>query len=60
MNHSNGGNGNNLPPQPLASQPSELPTCIQTSAPRLPANSGLNPTLTFESICRWAKQSRGI
>jgi len=42
MNHSNGDSDNH------PSQPSELPTCIPTSAPRLPANSGLNPALTFD------------
>ena len=47
MNHSNG-DSDNRPSQPLVSQPSELPTGIPTSAPRLPANSGLNPTLTFD------------
>ena len=47
MNHSNGGS-DDRPPQPLVSQPSELPTGIPTSAQRLPANSGLNPALTFD------------
>ena len=47
MKHSNDG-GDDRPSQPLASQPSELPTCIPTSAHRLPANSGLNPALTFD------------
>ena len=47
MNHSNG-DSDDRSPQPLVSQPSELPTCIPTSAPRLPANSGLNPALTFD------------
>lgn len=47
MNHSNGG-GDERPSQPQTSQPSELPTGIPTSAPRLPANSGLNPALTFD------------
>ncbi len=42
MNHSNGGNDN----RPL--EPSDLPTCIQTSGQRVPANSGLNPALTFD------------
>ena len=45
MNHSNGGSNDRLP---QSSQPSELPTCIQTSGQRLPANSGLNPALTFD------------
>ena len=47
MNHSNGGS-DDRPPQPLVSQPSELPTGIPTSTQRLPANSGLNPALTFD------------
>ena len=47
MNQSNGGS-DDRPLQPLSSQPSELPTSIPTSAPRLPANSGLNPALTFD------------
>ena len=47
MNHSNGG-GDDRPSQPQTIQSSELPTSIPTSAPRLPANSGLNPTLTFD------------
>ncbi len=47
MNHSNGGN-DGRPSQPTVSQPSELPTSIPTSAQRLPANSGLNPALTFD------------
>ena len=47
MNHSNGGSDDRSP-HPPASQPSELPICIPTSAPRLPANSGLNPALTFD------------
>ncbi len=42
MNHSNGSSDNR------PSEPSELPTCIPTSTPRLPANSGLNPALTFD------------
>ena len=46
MNHSNGGNDRSSQPQSL--QPSELPTCIPTSGQRLPANSGLNPALTFD------------
>lgn len=46
MNHSNG-DSDDRSPQPLASPPSELPTGIPTSAQRLPANSGLNPVLTF-------------
>lgn len=47
MNHSNGGS-DDCPLQSLASQPSELPTSMPTSAPRIPANSGLNPALTFD------------
>ena len=47
MNHSNG-DSDDRSPQPLASPPSELPTGIPTSAQRLPANSGLNPALTFD------------
>ncbi len=47
MNHSNGGS-DDRPFQSLASQPSELPTSMPTSAPRAPANSGLNPALTFD------------
>ena len=47
MNHSNG-DSDDRSPQPLASHPSELPTGIPTSAQRLPANSGLNPALTFD------------
>lgn len=47
MNHSNGGS-DDRPSQHQPSQPSELPTSIPTSAPRLPASSGLNPALTFE------------
>ena len=47
MNHSNGGS-DDRPSQPLVSHPSELPTGIPTSTQRLPANSGLNPTLTFD------------
>ena len=47
MNHSNGGS-DDRPSQYQTSQPSELPTSIPTSAPRLPASSGLNPALTFE------------
>ncbi len=47
MNHSNGGSDDRSP-QPLVSPPSELPTGIPTSSQRLPANSGLNPTLTFD------------
>ena len=47
MNHSNGG-GDKRPSQPQTIQPSELPTGIPTSVPRLPANSGLNPALTFD------------
>ena len=42
MNHSNGSDDDRF------SQPSELPTCIPTSVQRLPANSGLNPALTFD------------
>ena len=47
MNHSNGGS-DDRPSQHQTSQPAELPTSIPTSAPRLPASSGLNPALTFE------------
>ena len=47
MNHPNG-DSDDRSTQPLVSHPSELPTGIPTSAQRLPANSGLNPTLTFE------------
>ena len=47
MNHSNG-DSDNRSPQPLVSHPSELPAGIATSAQRLPANSGLNPALTFD------------
>ncbi|RKU34142.1 chromosomal replication initiator protein DnaA, partial [Candidatus Poribacteria bacterium] len=47
MNHSNG-DSDDRSPQPLVSHPSELPTGIPTSAQRLPANSGLNPALTFD------------
>ena len=47
MNHSNG-DSDDRSPQPLVSPPSELPTGIATSSQRLPANSGLNPTLTFD------------
>ena len=47
MNHSNGGSDGRSPHPPV-SQPSELPTGMPTSAPRLPANSGLNPALTFD------------
>ena len=47
MNHSNGSSDKH-PPDPPASQPSELPTCIPTSEQRIPANSGLNPALTFD------------
>ena len=47
MNHSNGG-GDDRRSQPQTIQPSELPTGIPTSVPRLPANSGLNPALTFD------------
>ena len=47
MNHSNG-DSDDRSPQPLVSHPSELPTGIPTSSQRLPANSGLNPTLTFD------------
>ena len=47
MNHSNGGSDDRSSQSP-ASQPAELPTGIPTSAPRLPANSGLNPALTFD------------
>ena len=47
MNHSNGGDDDRRS-QPQTIQPSELPTGIPTSAPRLPANSGLNPALTFD------------
>lgn len=47
MNHSNGG-GDDRRSQPQTMQPSELPTGIPTSVPRLPANSGLNPALTFD------------
>ena len=47
MNHSNG-DSDDRSPQPLASHLSELPIGIPTSAQRLPANSGLNPALTFD------------
>ena len=47
MNHSNGGSDDRSS-QPPASQPSELPSRIPTSGVRLPANSGLNPALTFD------------
>ena len=47
MNHSNGGN-DDRPSQPPVSQPSELPICMPASVPRVPANSGLNPALTFD------------
>ncbi|MCE2395738.1 chromosomal replication initiator protein DnaA [Candidatus Poribacteria bacterium] len=47
MNHSNG-DSDDRSTQPLVSYPSELPTGISTSAQRLPASTGLNPTLTFD------------
>ena len=47
MNHSKG-DSDGRSPQSSVSHPSELPTGIQTSAQRLPANSGLNPALTFD------------
>ena len=47
MNHSNG-DSDNRSLQPLVSPPSELPTGIPTSVQRLPASTGLNPTLTFD------------
>ncbi len=47
MNHSNGGS-DDRPSQPPVSQSAELLTYMPTSAPRIPANSGLNPALTFD------------
>ena len=47
MNHSNGGDDDRRS-QLQTIQPSGLPTGIPTSTPRLPANSGLNPALTFD------------
>lgn len=48
MNHSNDGS-DDCSTQSLASQPSsELPAGVPTSTPRVPANSGLNPALTFD------------
>ena len=47
MNHSNG-DSDDRSPQPSVSHPSELPTGIPTSVQRLPASTGLNPTLTFD------------
>ncbi len=47
MNHSNGVS-DDRPTRSLNSESSKLPTCAPTSAPRTPANSGLNPALTFD------------
>lgn len=47
MNHSNE-SSDDRSPQALESQLAELPICMPASVPRVPANSGLNPALTFD------------
>ena len=47
MNHSND-SSDDRSLQALESQLAELPICMPASVPRVPANSGLNPALTFD------------